>query len=304
MKNKLFRMSFESNHFKPPSGPPPPGPGMAYVNDPNAVPHGAASQYYNQASQYQAQPTYNPPSGPPPPQSGAYYGTGYGDGEDPFAMLSRFDTVVLVDDSGSMEMFWDETREALIGLVAKAVQFDADGIDLHFFNDIRASTYGCRTTQQVKDIFRQVEPRKSTPTANALKRVLDPYLQKLHQAKTNGSQVKPMNLIVLTDGAPDYGQDPEQMIVETGKFLDGGRYPLSQLGISFIQIGNDEEASRHLASLDDDLRAKHRIRDFVDCTPYKASDSPRVASLLINPILLSVCGYKPRKNTSQQPLIV
>lgn len=95
-------------------------------------------------------------------------------------------------------MFWDETRDALIGVVAKSIQYDSDGIDLHFFNDVRASTYGCRSTEQVREVFRRVEPRRSTPTANALKRVLDPYLQQLRQSKANGGQIKPMNLIVLT----------------------------------------------------------------------------------------------------------
>lgn len=95
-------------------------------------------------------------------------------------------------------MYWDETREALIGLVAKSIQYDSDGIDVHFFNEVGASTYGCRSTQQVQNVFRRVEPRRSTPTANALKRVLDPYLKTLHDSKSKGAQVKPMNLIVLT----------------------------------------------------------------------------------------------------------
>lgn len=312
--DKLFRMSSQSNRYRPPAGPPPPA-GTAYANDPNAIPHGAAAGYYGQGTQpqYQAptstpyngypsgQQQFSPPPGPPPPaQGGAYQHQSNGPGgEDPLAMLSRYDTVVLVDDSGSMEMFWDETRDALTGLVAQAICYDSDGIDLHFFNDVRASTYGCRTTQQVEEIFRRVEPRRSTPTSNAMKRVLDPYLQKLYQSKTNGIQVKPMNLIVLTDGAPDRGQSPEEMIVEMGKFLDGGRYPLSQIGISFIQIGNDEEAARHLTALDDDLKTKYRIRDIVDCTPYQASDPSRVGAISADFILKALLGGVNRKIDKQ-----
>ncbi|KAI9629937.1 hypothetical protein KEM48_012345 [Puccinia striiformis f. sp. tritici PST-130] len=162
--------------------------------------------------------------------------------EDPLAMLSRYDTVILVDDS---EMFWDETRDALIGVVEKAIQYDSDGIDLFFFND------------------------PSNAINSSIKRVLDPYLTLLHQSKNGGPTIKPMNLIVLTDGEPDRGQDPEQVIVEIGRYLDSNRFPLNQLGISFVQIGNDSDATRHLIALDDGLKAKHKIRDFVDCTPYQ-----------------------------------
>lgn len=35
------------------------------------------------------------------------------------------------------------------------------------------------------------------------------------------------------------------------------RMPPYQLGIQFVQIGVDDEASAHLTSLDDDLREKH-----------------------------------------------
>lgn len=114
-------------------------------------------------------------------------------------------------------------------------------------------------------------------------------------------------MAVPIDGAPDRGQDPEPVIVEAGQFLDSSRFPLSQLGISFIQIGDDQEvgpnlvshpflpslfcpetllsflqAARHLAALDDDLKVKYRIRDFVDCTPYQASDASRVASFSVH----------------------
>ncbi|KAI9630061.1 hypothetical protein KEM48_012311, partial [Puccinia striiformis f. sp. tritici PST-130] len=262
----------------------------------STVPHGQAGDYYGHQSP--TSPVYNqnqylPPSGPPPPSTNQAptYGHQFQPGvEDPLAMLSRYDTVILVDDSGSMEMFWDETRDALIGVVEKAIQYDSDGIDLFFFND-PSNAINCNSPDQVRRVFRNVLPRRSTPTAASIKRVLDPYLTLLHQSKNGGPTIKPMNLIVLTgmfyhslrpknplllnsvsfflDGEPDRGQDPEQVIVEIGRYLDSNRFPLNQLGISFVQIGNDSDATRHLIALDDGLKAKHKIRDFVDCTPYQ-----------------------------------
>ncbi|KNF02329.1 hypothetical protein PSTG_04532 [Puccinia striiformis f. sp. tritici PST-78] len=274
MKN-LFRLSSQSkksnNQYAPPPGPPPP-------QNQSTVPHGQAGDYYGHQSP--TSPVYNqnqylPPSGPPPPSTNQAptYGHQFQPGvEDPLAMLSRYDTVILVDDSGSMEMFWDETRDALIGVVEKAIQYDSDGIDLFFFND-PSNAINCNSPDQVRRVFRNVLPRRSTPTAASIKRVLDPYLTLLHQSKNGGPTIKPMNLIVLTDGEPDRGQDPEQVIVEIGRYLDSNRFPLNQLGISFVQIGNDSDATRHLIALDDGLKAKHKIRDFVDCTPYQASNN-------------------------------
>jgi hypothetical protein len=115
-------------------------------------------------------------------------------------------------------MFWDETREALVGVVEKAVQYDSDGVDLSFFNSTVVAE-NMTTAQDIRSLFRRVEPRRSTPTAKALKRVLEPYIAKLeavHAAKERGQAVepiKPLNVVVLTDGAPDRNEEPEGVIV-------------------------------------------------------------------------------------------
>ncbi|KAJ7857842.1 hypothetical protein B0H14DRAFT_3638039 [Mycena olivaceomarginata] len=41
-----------------------------------------------------------------------------------------------------------------------------------------------------------------------------------------------------------------------------------QVGIQFIQIGNDSSATRNLQQLDDRVRAEEDVRDIVDTTPY------------------------------------
>lgn len=297
----LFRLSSQSKpgRYPPPAGPPPAQP---------SIPHGEAASYYGfppgPASPLQAanhnnfstQNHYAPPPGPPPPAASHTHGNQFQAGiEDPLAMLSRYDTVILVDDSGSMEMYWDQTREALIGVVQKAVQYDTDGIDLFFFND-HQNALNCNSPEKVRQVFRSVLPRRSTPTASSIKKVIDPYLDQLHRSKTAGAPpVKPLNLIVLTDGAPDRGQDPEQVIVDIGRYLDSNRFPLNQLGISFVQIGDDPEAARHLASLDDDLKAKYKIRDFVDCTPYQASTHSQMNAITSDFILKALIGGVNRK---------
>lgn len=55
--------------------------------------------------------------------------------------------------------------------------------------------------------------------------MLDPYLDDLRNWTIEGKPAgyprpKPMNLIILTDGAPDRGEDPEMVIVEAARRLE------------------------------------------------------------------------------------
>ena len=59
--------------------------------------------------------------------------TGSPEADDPYAFLSSFDTVFLIDDSGSMQgKSWRETKDALETIIPVCVQHDADGIDIYF----------------------------------------------------------------------------------------------------------------------------------------------------------------------------
>ena len=172
--------------------------------------------------------------------------------EDPFAALRRYDTVFIVDDSESSKcdrmlprnqaddhysLFASHSGDALgcntrctrrrraeSGCVAhisvfdypahsplSIVQYDSDGCDIYFFNS-QVVVENLRTAQDVRSIFNRVDPRKSTPTARALARVLEPYLKRLeaaHRAKETGGQaevVKPLNVVILT-GELDFRGD-------------------------------------------------------------------------------------------------
>ena len=54
--------------------------------------------------------------------------------------------------------------------------------------------------------------------------------------------------------------DPESVIVAAARRLDRGHWPLGQLGIFFLQIGDDAEASEYLHALDENLQRTYEIR--------------------------------------------
>lgn len=53
-----------------------------------------------------------------------------------------------------------------------------------------------------------------------------------------------------------------------------------------VQIGVDEEAAEHLRKLDDDLKAKHNVRDMVDTTLFLERQQATLSEAYIMKALL------------------
>ncbi|KAF7373487.1 hypothetical protein MSAN_00558600 [Mycena sanguinolenta] len=204
--------------------------------------------------------------------------------ENDLETLRRYDTVILVDDSLSMTMRgskrgvtrWQEAGTALADLAPVAQKYDSDGIDIHFLNDPRSET-SLKTSDDVWRVFDRVIPDGFTPTGDRLHQLLNPYITKLARARIQpdgtpidretGKEIKRMNLIVITDGVAS--DDPKTSIIHAAKRLMAmPDLCLVQLGIQFVQIGNDAKATKALQILDDELQEAGHIRDIVDTTPY------------------------------------
>jgi hypothetical protein len=105
--------------------------------------------------------------------------------EDPYTFLTIFDTVLLIDDSGSVAgRSWRETSQALCKLLPTIVARDADGIDIFFLNH-RSSDLGLvkdcvpaggyrnvKDVAEVERIFKTVKPGGGNTNENSLP--LDP----------------------------------------------------------------------------------------------------------------------------------
>lgn len=188
--------------------------------------------------------------------------------DDAYAFLSTFDTVFLIDDSGSMAgSRWTETLRALETVVPVCVSHDADGIDMMFLNAPDSPWHhNITSAATVREIFSAVRPRGGTPTGQRINSILRPYTRKLEESGEGA--VKPLNLIVITDGEPS--DDVEAGLIAAAKKLDRLDAPAWQVGVQFFQVGRDEGASRHLRMLDDELAqiAGQSIRDMVDTVPF------------------------------------
>ncbi|MCJ1352944.1 MAG: hypothetical protein MMC33_002928 [Icmadophila ericetorum] len=217
-------------------------------------------------------------------------GTPQNDGEDPFEFLTEFDTIFLIDDSGSMAgSNWTETSRALCSIAPVCTSRDADGIDVYFINNKQVYK-GIKSEDQVLQTFGRVRPGGGTRTGQRLEDILLPYLRQCSQKGCHS--VKPLNIIVITDGCPT--DDLHGVIIQAAKKLDTLDAPLRQVGIQFFQVGNDPEATKALQVLDDDLSQEEKgLRDIVDTVPWMKE------GLSANSIMKVVMGAVNRRLDAQ-----
>jgi len=156
-------------------------------------------------------------------------------------------------------------------------------------NDKRFKEHVCYAWE-INSLFADVTPRGLTFIGDKLETLLRNYLTNIEHANAT---IKPVNYIVLTDGHPT--DDPEDAIVMAAKRLDKGDFPLTQVGIQFVQIGSDPSATKFLEELDDNLQSKYNIRDMVDTTPFKKIHGRLTAEMLTKILLGGINRRVDRK---------
>ena len=147
--------------------------------------------------------------------------------------------------------------------------YDAEGVDIIFLNSSRSFksmrvcppslvpcinnlyAYICeQSASTVRRLFNSVEPQGCSFLALKLEELLKDYLTELEnsQSQVHGWKVKPINYIIITDGAPSTfnrilssqslksmlnsvltADDPEPVIAHAAKTLDKGNFPQGQV---------------------------------------------------------------------------
>jgi len=201
-------------------------------------------------------------------------------GDDPLAMLNDYKTMLIIDDSGSMlggsGKLWLEVREAAAGIIDTVGRYPrAGGVDVYFMNSPIVEP-GLTDGRVATELFSKVRPQASASTGTKLEQLLYEYLSDLEYVRRQASEgntellgsIKPVNFIVITTG--EFGDDPTSGIIRAAKWLDENNFPPAQVGIQFVQVGSNPEATKALKKLDDDLAQEHGIRDMIDTVPYRA----------------------------------
>ena len=199
-------------------------------------------------------------------------------------MMSDRDYTLIIDKSGSMSTpdqvggrsRWEIAQESTLALARKAEQFDPDGITVYVFSG-RFKRYDDVTSAKVAQIFLENDPSGTTNLAGVLQDALNNYFQRKAAGKTkpNGETI-----LVFTDGEPDDRKAVMKVIIEASRRIDRDE----ELAISFIQVGTDQQATRFLKLLDDDLQSAGAKFDICDTITMEDMEDMSLSEVLLNAI--------------------
>ncbi|KAG8995010.1 hypothetical protein FRB94_009513 [Tulasnella sp. JGI-2019a] len=203
--------------------------------------------------------------------------------------LRYYDSVFLVDDSASMRgQRWAEAQASLVVVANEAMRFDCDGIGLLFLNS-QVRNDNVRGEDVLLSHFNQVTPRGATPTGARLDAILGNYFRKLDAAigTPDYEKIKLLHLICITDGAPT--DRPEPVLVKWAAHLRAKRHHPNQVGIQFVQVGNEASATVALQAL-----ANANVNGIVDTVPFNGSFTPeRLHRVLLGGIMPNIRTRRP-----------
>lgn len=199
-------------------------------------------------------------------------------------MLENRDYTLIIDKSGSMSIKdqqgdksrWSVMQEATIALANKCEELDPDGLTVYTFSG-RFKRYENITANKVSQIFKENEPSGRTDLAAVLQDALNDYFKRkaAKQNKPNGETI-----LVVTDGEPDDRKAVMKVIIEASRRMERDE----ELAISFIQVGNDNDAKRFLKALDDELQGAGAKFDIVDTITIDDMEDFTLTEVLLNAI--------------------
>jgi hypothetical protein len=200
-------------------------------------------------------------------------------------MLANRDYTLIVDKSSSMSVRdspagqsrWQAIQESTLALARKCEEFDPDGITIYTFSG-RFKRYDHVTVGKVSQIFQENVPSGRSDLAGVLQDALHRYFERKGRgaAKANGE-----TLLVVTDGEPDDRNAVVRAIVDASQRIDRDE----ELAISFIQVGDDPEATRFLKILDDELAKAGAKFDIVDTVTIRDMQGMSLTEVLLKAIL-------------------
>lgn len=179
---------------------------------------------------------------------------------------------------GSHATRWQKAVMAIDSIVGEVTNFDPDGVDIVCVGgeSLDTESHGItwhrnvKDTQGLEDKITAIFPGGPCPLGRALDEVLKEALQK-DVAKN------PCSVLVLTAGRPDDPDLLEKALSGASQMVaDRGGVTACPLSVTFIQIGNDEEASEYLKYLDKKMvgicdETGEKI-DIVDTMPFSELD--------------------------------
>ncbi|KAK8121989.1 serine/threonine protein kinase [Apiospora sp. TS-2023a] len=218
--------------------------------------------------------------------------------------FTNSDIIYLVDNASSMARYWNHARQVLDILVWCTLEYDDDGMELHFTNhDDNLQLKPKSKKKQKREHFTRrldiAEPRLTDDVATdmsaSLACILDRHL--INYSSSSGMK-RNLTVFILTDGlwerhrgndtaVDDYITNFIQEIPDPG-FDSGNRTGNSAEGkprerpisVQFIRFGHYKDARDRLQRLDNDLKNREQLAgracaDMID-TEHAEGDVPKM----------------------------
>ncbi len=176
---------------------------------------------------------------------------------------------------------WVEAQASLIDLAKKCQEFDSDGITVY-----EASTpmwkYKNSNVARLAEILQRqnTEPDAAKPMAINLAEPLKGAFSDYFQLKTKATRKKGAVIVAVLDEQPQNSAAVAEIIVSAANKIDKNQ----EIGVSFIQIGDDLLTREFLTNLDTNLQAQGAKFDIVDTKFWHEIKRSSVVQFLIGAI--------------------
>ncbi|MCS6959201.1 MAG: hypothetical protein RMK91_04050 [Pseudanabaenaceae cyanobacterium SKYGB_i_bin29] len=205
-------------------------------------------------------------------------------------LLRRDYTFIFVREAASWQnnhpnfLAWREAQTAIIELAKQCSKYDRSGIDIYF-----ATTPPQRKTEgspaDLAKVFQLKEPIAANDLLSSFRSARLPRRQMaLDNHFADIEPGKKETIVVFLDHLPEQQTEIVQALVEATKKIDGEREAY-RLGVSFVLIGDNEEAKTFLNFLDDELGVAGAAHDIVDAKGWRAMKQSSIEKFLLDALL-------------------
>lgn len=176
---------------------------------------------------------------------------------------------------------WVEAQASLIDLAKKCQEFDSDGITVY-----EASTpmwkYKNSNVARLAEILRRqnTEHDSANPTEINLGDPLKGAFSDYFDLKTKATGKKGAVIVVVLDEQPQNTAAVAEILVSAANKIDKDE----EIGVSFIQIGDDLQTQKFLTDLDKNLQAQGAKFDIVNTKFWHEIKRSSVVQFLIGAI--------------------
>ncbi len=199
-------------------------------------------------------------------------------------LLQERDYTLIIDKSEKMSQkrtqtqsdLWSVVKETTVALASECERFDFDGLTLYLYADDFERFLGLSTTQ-LKEILERTLLSGTAKLSEVLGHGISQYF---YRRSVGLSKPQGETFIVITSEVIDREEVQQTIINASQQMLQD-----EEIGISFIQVGEDADTTKFLKLLDDDLQEMGAKFDLCDTVILQNIEPSLLFEVLLNALI-------------------